>query len=535
MQEMNNYPSAEKLYNSLRHLGYNHMDCVKDILDNSIDANANRINISVDWDNKEKRCKKIMITDNGIGMDQPTLIDAMKLASAFEKCDRKDLGLYGMGLITASISMGRKLKVLTKCKNGKILMAYQNIDDIKDFKLNYSEANEKDISIFKEEMENLRLSKNPNGAINLSEEISESGTVVIIDDIDTFSFKTESIFIQNLKSDLGQTYRVFIKEKDINITVNNELFPAIDPIRDYKLLYPISKEIVSLESGDIELHIAEIDTSGHMESKENGVGYETRGFYILRNGREIKSAATLNSKGRYGVKIFPLHHECNNLRIEMRVPATMDKELGMLFSKNDLNISDYVREEIQKKINIYIKRCEKGNREKRKFKNIQNKDLENVINIATNIINSKNHLLDLPEINKEKRDFKGRDKDNDGVQPKKTGDHKAYKKIHKNKLRKAGDVVYGTYDGDVLGPIFKPDFDKRSGQIHIYLNTEHPKYNFLCEQDDTSDTKISILQEYYCHALSELKASDCGNDAEYNVLVKFRHNVGKELALLLKD
>ena len=54
--------------------------------------------------------------DNGTGMDQETLLEAMKLAGRPPSYQRQphDLGRFGLGLKTASLSQARSLTVVTK-------------------------------------------------------------------------------------------------------------------------------------------------------------------------------------------------------------------------------------------------------------------------------------------------------------------------------------------------------------------------------------------------------------------------------------
>lgn len=536
LMEIRNYPSAPKLFNSLRHLGYDHMDCIKDIIDNSIDAKAKNINVSIEWETKHKKgCSKIVIADDGCGMNKNKLIDAMKLASAFEKNMQKDLGLYGMGLITASIGIGRKLSVYTKDDNNELWVAHQDIDKIDDFKLVIKKGNKKDNKFFENQMDDLLLKKDINGEEYIEDIFSNTGTVVVIDSIDTLSSKSENVFIQNLKATLGQTYRIFLNEKGINITVNSEIFPVIDPIRDYPSVYgKIEEETVILESGYLKLHIAELETSTKKESKQKNIGIDTRGFYVLRNGREIKAATTFNSQGLNSIKLFPSNHECNNLRIEMRFIATMDDEMGLHFAKNNMRISDDVKEKIKKKIEPYINRCVDRNRKRHNMSNkSNNKIMDRNIEITTKMIEQKSSFIKgRPQSYKEKRSYHKRDNDNKGVEPKNTGKVRVYKKKNK-KYKKYGQLMWRHWTGGFYGPIFQPEWTYDTGDLAICLNIEHPLYQQLSKEN--GEISISLLSLFYCQALCEINESNSGNDANYELITLHRHNVGQNLATLLRD
>ena len=109
-------PSAKNLILSLRDIGYSLETAVADIIDNSISANATIINIYINF-NYEK--SYLAIIDNGVGMDEETLKNAMKLGSVDPLSARNinDLGRFGLGLKTASFSQASKLIVVSKQNN----------------------------------------------------------------------------------------------------------------------------------------------------------------------------------------------------------------------------------------------------------------------------------------------------------------------------------------------------------------------------------------------------------------------------------
>lgn len=92
-------PDPERIVNGLRDTGYNFNTAIADIVDNSIAANATKVNIEVNMDpNKNIR---VYIADNGCGMDLDGLKNAMKYGSK-ERTEKNSLGKFGLGLKTAS-------------------------------------------------------------------------------------------------------------------------------------------------------------------------------------------------------------------------------------------------------------------------------------------------------------------------------------------------------------------------------------------------------------------------------------------------
>lgn len=92
-------PDPERIVNGLRDTGYNFNTAIADIVDNSIAANASKINIDVDMDPDMN--VRVYIADNGCGMDLEGLKNAMKYGSK-ERSEKNSLGKFGLGLKTAS-------------------------------------------------------------------------------------------------------------------------------------------------------------------------------------------------------------------------------------------------------------------------------------------------------------------------------------------------------------------------------------------------------------------------------------------------
>ena len=106
-------PEPAKMIESLRDFGYMLDTAVADIIDNSITAKSSEIDIRFSWDNGSPW---FAIIDNGVGMSESELITAMRLGSKspLEERANDDLGRFGMGLKTASLSQCRRFTVITK-------------------------------------------------------------------------------------------------------------------------------------------------------------------------------------------------------------------------------------------------------------------------------------------------------------------------------------------------------------------------------------------------------------------------------------
>ncbi len=112
MKELNHPPAAACLLESMRSLGYSVGTALADIVDNSISAEATAIEILF----SPLGVPYVAILDNGAGMLPTELDEAMRHGSSNpqEVRDPLDLGRFGLGLKTASLSQCRRLTVLTK-------------------------------------------------------------------------------------------------------------------------------------------------------------------------------------------------------------------------------------------------------------------------------------------------------------------------------------------------------------------------------------------------------------------------------------
>lgn len=112
MQERNMPPYAPVLMQSTRAIGYSLEAAIADIIDNSIAAKAGKVQLSF----FPVGDAYVSILDNGTGMDDAQMNIAMQYGSKSptETRDSSDLGRYGLGLKTASLSQCRVLTVISK-------------------------------------------------------------------------------------------------------------------------------------------------------------------------------------------------------------------------------------------------------------------------------------------------------------------------------------------------------------------------------------------------------------------------------------
>jgi hypothetical protein len=121
-------PKAGLLIESMRDIGYSLETALSDIIDNSIAAGSDTIEILID---PTAQSPQIAIRDNGSGMSEDELLDAMRAGSRSPLSERTgpDLGRFGLGMKTASFSQCRRLTVISR-KTGKLSAATWDLDHV---------------------------------------------------------------------------------------------------------------------------------------------------------------------------------------------------------------------------------------------------------------------------------------------------------------------------------------------------------------------------------------------------------------------
>ena len=92
--------------------GYSVLQAISELVDNSIDAREDGkvLTVEIFFDNDKGM---VEISDNGVGMDEQTAANSMKLAHSAKK---NNLGEFGLGLKTAATSLGKNFQIATTQK-----------------------------------------------------------------------------------------------------------------------------------------------------------------------------------------------------------------------------------------------------------------------------------------------------------------------------------------------------------------------------------------------------------------------------------
>ena len=118
---------AGRVFQALGRIGYDPVSAILDIVDNSVSAGANSVAISVNQEPSKQQegqrgrpraiLKSFTISDNGCGMDEDGLANALTLGSSTQLYSEHTLSKFGMGLKTAASSLGKRLEVISRAEN----------------------------------------------------------------------------------------------------------------------------------------------------------------------------------------------------------------------------------------------------------------------------------------------------------------------------------------------------------------------------------------------------------------------------------
>lgn len=338
-KQIQSIPEARLLLTSLRSVGYNEETAIADIIDNCISAQAHKINIQFDWAKK-----RIIISDDGVGMTQKELIENMRIGSAEPDKIREDddLGRFGMGMKTAAFSLGKKLTVVTKADH-IVSNACWDLDKIPEIGWNLIIRDQSEISEF-------------------YSQLGEQGTIVIIEKLDRVididdEQKAKKKFYRiadKTEKHLALTFHRFIKDDGLVLVLNGTSIKAWDPfISEMGATEELSDEHVYSDDGLCEVIIQPYvlphkTKFASDEEYQDAGGYKGwnyhQGIYVYRNRRLIIYGTWFDY-----IKKEPAY---NLARIKIDITSDSDEDWKIDIKKSTASLPTYVREYVERAIDI---------------------------------------------------------------------------------------------------------------------------------------------------------------------------------------
>lgn len=277
-------PNAGMLIESMRDIGYSLDSALADIIDNSITAKAKRVDLLIDT---VSQSPKLGVVDDGIGMTEPELLDAMRPGSRSPLDIRAagDLGRFGLGLKTASFSQCRRLTVISR-HGGRTSGARWDLDEV-------ARVNDWLVELLDEPIE-----------VPWIDRLGESGTLVLWEKMDRLLDRGATDRgdlvrrIDEATSHLELVFHRYIRgERGISkvaIHLNGRRLDGFDPFAtDHPATQPGALEPIQLGGHKVEVQAFTLPhhkkvTAADWTRLGGREGYlRNQGFYVYRNKRLI--------------------------------------------------------------------------------------------------------------------------------------------------------------------------------------------------------------------------------------------------------
>ncbi len=324
---------------SLRSVGYDFQSAIADLVDNSIAAGATTISLHGEWAVTDSYFR---ITDNGCGMSLIQLVEAMRLGTSDPRAARgkMDLGRFGLGLKTASLSQCRHLIVSTKQAGGETHIRRWDLDAVST-------------------LDDWTLLK---GAADINPELlaipGESGTVVMWRQMDRVieqardSEATRDQFFENLASardHIGTVFHRFLTgSAKISITMNNH---AIEPWDPFFVNHPATQEHPQEELGPPQApvavrsfvvpHVSKLSSEAHAAGGGKRGWNGQQGFYVYRNRRLLVAGDWLGLG-------FHQEEHYKLARLAIDISNATDAEWDIDIKKSSARPPDYLKDALKR-------------------------------------------------------------------------------------------------------------------------------------------------------------------------------------------
>ena len=475
-RKANNYKTTPRfIFQSIRNMGFTPKSCIFELIDNSIDAGADRIDIT--WNENILKNHELVVEDDGVGIEDGQMMNYLGTLGMDEKYSADRVGYYGVGFNASLINLMEEgtARVKSTHKGNTSVLKITHSD-----RLVYFDKNNKG---------------------NVGE---PDGTKIVIPNID--KRVTEGILIR----DISVTYYPnSIKNKNFKITVNGKNIEFIDPMYRSSKAVGLNRLQKSFKFGDdvLKLKTISFDPEYKMDNlsswdREKGKPKfkpSCSGLYLRLGSRYINT----------GENVFP-HFRwmgiMSKYRYELELPTRLLEDFGVQVNKSariDFVADDPLMQDFYNKINEmtneFVNRYNdlRGKTQaKELLENIEklNKKLNEIISDPGRIKPLVNTPGVLEESLIETREFNGRDPEGDGVEPTDSGITRRGKDKKKRKSKSPKlPVKLSIESNGKSSPL--ADWFENDDVLHIVLNSDCEWINMFCK--DPLDTQLVPILKVY--------------------------------------
>lgn len=468
------------IINALRNCGYTNYSALADIIDNSLENNVNSKNIKISFETEgkgsEKEITSILIIDDGCGMSKDVLDEATALGSESGKNGENNLGMYGVGLKTASLSIGQRLEVYTRAENDNVYISIMDIEN-GNIHTGLFDADEAEISFFETNIK------------------SNTGTIVKITKLDRLTNKSLYNFKNTLKRKLGEIFNKYIDANYCNIFVDTDKVEMVDLIGNK---VGIPSELLSeknstfiVDGKEIRYNVWFIPTMGDdMIKGDNYLARNTTtsGLYIYRHNRLVGSGLNL---GVMSEKSDYKDSWLNGLRIEIYVDGTFDNLFGSTYTKmiserDRDSMNQSLRDKMRNELGVFTTVV--LNREKSRV--AANKDKKQDMVFYNKVQKKQDDLGTLLGVKQ-----KGVNSGSDQLKKPNSTTPKRQKNPNPIKIRKDSWCTFEERSMGMTDTMYTSEM--KNGKALILINIDHTFYkNFYCEL--SNEHKFVLAQLFSC-------------------------------------
>lgn len=363
MQEVLSIPNASKTFKALRSLGYDINSSIADIVDNALTSRVKADKINIIFKIIDSQIV-VRIQDNGCGMNSNQLEEAMRIG-AEATYETGDLGKFGLGMKTASLSHCNILTVISKTKSSEISGYRWNLGHVK---------NTGTWSLLKLDENAIEIILKKEGT-----KFEDQGTLVLWDDLLMINKEYNSVSNQkladnylyrkteSLKLHLSMVFHRFLEKnndikRNLSIQVNNgSLYPwdpfcKMEPECERIPLRPDQANVyVKNRSNPIEIKAYILPSKEGFSSEKawkEAKGLlswnDSQGYYVYRANRLIRFG------GWHGTKAKDEHDKLARLSID--IDPELDDEFRITVNKNRVEFPEQLFQHLKNVVNPLVVR-----------------------------------------------------------------------------------------------------------------------------------------------------------------------------------
>lgn len=349
-------PSAARLLVSLRDLGYDFGTAVADLIDNSVSAGAERVEVTMRFDGADSW---VRIADDGTGMGGAAISEALRLGSGGGGgYDNDNLGKFGLGLKTASLSQARSITVAsrTSTKIRAIECRRMDLDDI--------------LASDRWEIDNLTGTERPAEATGPLAD--HPGTVVLWQNLDRMLTRKDPFggwakkqmlrLAEDLEQHLGMVFGRFLsgearRDRPLTITVNDATVEPWDPFcgdqktqQMQRLELPVGSSFVRYRPYVLPPQRDFSDDESFRRASGPLQWNRQQGFYIYRGDRMIQSGGWSWMRG--------VDEHVKLARAALEFWPDLDEEFGINVQKMRVKLPEELRDQLKPLVGMLTKQAD---------------------------------------------------------------------------------------------------------------------------------------------------------------------------------